>query len=85
MRRGNETLVMESPTRINNKLLLLGVLSLFFLPFTAIPGIVIGRRQKEKSTRGKVGYILCWSCMVVFSIHLMIVGTMIIYGICHNH
>lgn len=64
-------------TRTENKLLLLGILSLLFFPFTALPGIVIGRRQQSLSTRGKVGYVLCWICLVIFLIHLILLGILI--------
>lgn len=64
-------------TRTDNKLLLLGILSFLLFPFTALPGIVIGRRQQALSARGRVGYILCWVCLVIFSIHLLLLGVLI--------
>lgn len=54
----------------NMLLLILGVASLFLYPFTAIPGIIIGRRQQPLTSYAKVGYVLCWFAMIVFCIHL---------------
>lgn len=67
-------------TPIDNKLLLLGILSFLFFPFTALPGIYIGRRQQLLSKRGRVGYILCWVCLAIFSIHLVLLGILIKQG-----
>jgi len=70
--------VQITPT--DTKLLILGVLSFLFYPFTAVPGIVIGGRQPSLSSRGKLGYSLCWICLILFCIHLVLVTIMILAG-----
>jgi hypothetical protein len=65
-------------TSTDNKLLTLGILSFLLYPFTAIPGIVIGKRQATMSLRGRVGYVLSWICMVLFCIHLVLVATLLL-------
>lgn len=37
-------------------LLTLGILSFVLYPITAIPGIIIGRKQFDRSLKGKIGY-----------------------------
>jgi hypothetical protein len=64
-------------TETDNNLLILGIASFLLYPFTAIPGIVIGHRQASMSPRGRVGYRLCWVCMVLFALHLMVVGALL--------
>jgi hypothetical protein len=59
----------------DNRLLVLGLLSLLLLPLTAVPGILIGRRQAKLSARGRFGYILCWVCMAIFLIGAIILGS----------
>ena len=74
-------LFMESSKRLENLLLTLGVLSVVLFPFTALPGIVIARKYKGAlSTRGKVGCVLCWACMVVFLVHLLLVAVLVVMG-----
>jgi len=46
-------------------LLVLGILSLVFGPFTAIPGLLLSRRFKPFSTTAVVGYFLCWFGMML--------------------
>jgi hypothetical protein len=58
-------------TETDNNLLILGIASFFLYPFTAIPGILIGRRQVSMSSRGRVGYRLCWVCMGLFCLHIL--------------
>jgi hypothetical protein len=67
-------------TPLDTKLLILGLLSFAFGPFTAVPGIIIGRRQPAMSSRGRLGYSLCWIFLVIFSIHLVLIGSMILAG-----
>jgi hypothetical protein len=67
-------------TPLDTKLLILGLLSLPLGPFTAVPGILIGRRQATLSPRGELGYSLCWIFLVVFCIHLVLIGSMILAG-----
>ena len=69
----------KQPSPIDNKLLMLGVLSFFLGPFTAVPGIVIGR-QSSLSSRGRLGYSLCWIGLVLFCIHLVLIATLILAG-----
>ena len=64
----------------DNNLLMLGIASFFLFPFTAIPGILIGRRQTSMSPRGRVGYRLCWICLSLFCIQLVLVGILILAG-----
>jgi hypothetical protein len=68
-------------TETDNNLLILDIASFFLYPFTAIPGIVIGRRQGSMSPRGRVSYRLCWVCMGLFVLHLLAVGVLLSYGI----
>ena len=67
-------------TSLDTKLLILGLLSFPFGPFTAVPGIIIGSRQPALSSRGRLGYSLCWMFLVVFCIHLVLIGSKIIAG-----
>lgn len=80
---GNRLIGMNNDTRmipLDTKLLILGLLSFPLGPFTAVPGIIIGRRQPTLSPRGRLGYSLCWMFLVVFFIHLVLIGSMIIAG-----
>jgi hypothetical protein len=63
----------------DNTLLVLGILSFLFFPFTAVPGIILAKRQ-VLSSRGQVGYALCLICMGLFCIHLLLVGALILQG-----
>jgi hypothetical protein len=67
-------------TETDNNLLILGIASFVLYPFTAIPGIVIGRRQQSLSSRGRVGHKLCWACMILFGIHLLAVAGLVLQG-----
>ncbi len=71
----------QQSTETDNKLLILGIASFLLYPFTAIPGIVIGRRQTSMSPRGRVGYRLCWVCMALFGLHLLAVGALVAQGV----
>jgi hypothetical protein len=74
---------MNNDTRtisLDTKLLILGLLSFPLGPFTAVPGIIIGRRQPALSPRGRLGYSLCWMFLVVFSIHLVLIGSLLLAG-----
>lgn len=75
-RMSNDTQTNQADTT----LLILGIASFFLYPFTAIRGIVIGRRQTGLSSRGRTGYVLCWICMGLFCVHLVIVGLMLAQG-----
>jgi hypothetical protein len=68
----------------DNKLLTLGIASFFLYPFTAIPGILIGRRQASMSSRGRVGYRLCWVCMGLFCLHILVVLSLLKQGLSHH-
>lgn len=61
-------------------LLILGLASFILWPFTAVPGVLIGRRQRPVSQRGKFGYALCWICLVLFCLHLVLLGALILAG-----
>jgi hypothetical protein len=63
----------------DNGLLLLGILSFLFYPFTAVPGIILARRR-ALSSRGQLGYALCLICLGLFCIHLLLLGTLILQG-----
>ena len=63
----------------DNALLVLGILSIFLYPLTAVPGLIMGRRR-TLSSRGKFGYGLCLICLGLFCIHLLIFGTLILQG-----
>ena len=47
------------PTQADTTLLILGLASFLLYPLTAIPGIVLCRRQPNLSSRGRVGYVFC--------------------------
>jgi hypothetical protein len=64
-------------SQADTTLLILGIASFLLYPFTAIPGIVIGKRQASLSSRGRVGYVLCWICMGLFCVHLIILGLLL--------
>lgn len=70
----------QQSTETDNNLLILGIASFFLYPFTAIPGIVIGRRQTSMSPRGRVGYRLCWICLVLFGLHLLALAALLLQG-----
>jgi len=62
MSEENQTTVQTSPN--GAALLLLGLLSLFFGPFTAIPGIFLSSKFRPFSGTAAVGYFLCWLFLV---------------------
>ena len=46
-------------------LLALGILSLFFGPLTAVPGLILAGRFKPFTPSALVGHCLCWIGLVV--------------------
>jgi hypothetical protein len=46
-------------------LLILGVLSLFLGPLTAIPGLILSKRFRPFTATSSVGYFLCWLFLVL--------------------
>jgi hypothetical protein len=66
----------DSPTHTSAKpsgtgLLVLGLLSLVFGPFTAVPGLILSKRFRPFTAAAAVGYFLCWF-FLVFSILALI-------------
>ena len=61
-------------------LLILGLCSFLLWPFTAVPGILMGQRQAALSPRGRLGYRLCWICLVLFCLHLLFLGGLLLVG-----
>jgi len=55
----------------NRTLLILGILSLALWPFTAVPGILIGRRHTAWSSTGRFGYVMCWLCLGLFCLQML--------------
>jgi hypothetical protein len=53
----------EQPNGID--LLVLGVLSLFLGPLTAVPGLIMSRRFRPFTPTAAVGYFLCWLFLVL--------------------
>ena len=68
---------------LDTKLLILGWLSFPLGPLTAVPGIIIARRQATLSSRGQLGYSLCWIFLALFCVHLVLIGSMIFAGMRH--
>jgi len=68
---------------LDTKLLILGLLSFPLGPLTAVPGIIIARRQATRSSRGELGYALCKIFLVLFCIHLVIIGGILLAGMRH--
>jgi hypothetical protein len=61
-------------------LFILGLLSLLFGPFTAIPGLIISKKFRPFSGTAAVGYFPCWFALV------MVVGMCITLAIfMHGH
>ncbi len=54
-------------------LLVLGILSMFFGPFTAIPGLLISKQFRPFSGTAAVGYFLCWLFVILFVFMLLFV------------
>jgi len=46
-------------------LLAMGLLSILFGPFIAIPGVLVSRRFRPFTPTAYVGYVLCWIFSVV--------------------
>jgi len=56
----------SAPTKPNGAgLLVLGLLSLFLGPFTAIPGLLLSKRFRPFTATASVGYFLCWLFLVL--------------------
>lgn len=53
-------------------LLVLGLLSLFFGPLTAIPGLLFSAKFKPFSGAALVGYFLCWLFLVFDAIAVLL-------------
>ena len=49
-------------------LLILGLLSLLFGPFTAIPGLIISKKFRPFSGTAAIGYFLCWFALVMIAV-----------------
>jgi hypothetical protein len=56
---------MQETTKSGNGLLALGLLSLIFGPFTAIPGLLLAKKFRPFSPTASVGYFLCWFFLVL--------------------
>jgi ABC-type glucose/galactose transport system permease subunit len=54
-------------------LLVLGVLSLFFGPLTAIPGLALSKRFRPFSAAAILGYVLCWSFLIIYVVIIVLV------------
>ncbi len=63
----------------DNRLLMLGILSIFLYPLTAVPGIILGK-GRTLSSRGRLGYALCLICLGLFCLHLLLLGALILQG-----
>lgn len=53
-------------------LLILGVLSLFLGPLTAVPGLLISKKFRPFSPTAAVGYFLCWLFLVMYAVCLLL-------------
>ena len=63
MNTESQTAAQRSPN--GTGLLLLGLLSLIFGPFTAVPGIFISGKFRPFSGAAVTGYFLCWFSLVM--------------------
>ena len=46
-------------------LLVVGILSMFLGPLTAIPGLILAKRFRPFSPTASVGYFLCWLFLIL--------------------
>ena len=53
-------------------LLVLGLLSLLFGPFTAVQGLILSKRFRPFTTTASVGYFLCWLFLVLSVFYVLL-------------